>query len=370
MVNEMVNNLLGEGIHMPNPVRDRKELRNELEKSLLSINELATKDPANRPKFKTFIIESNVENPAMIENAQIQKTSDESLNMLYLKDRLFYVDSADKRFWLIYTIEKSFEATNILQDFIDKEKSMLDNVWFSSNNLMDINSKGKPFSFGVKYENRFLEDKETESAFEDMSMQVRGGNPQAIISLLKENPNTQNGVRISRVGIKIGDDLREEISFNGKFLIRRGIDIQSHFDLLKDVRDYYKEIINKVEGKYRVYGEYNETFKSFSVKGNTLTLEFAKPLENLDAFCDVLFSGSEPFKLLGVKYMLDDGYYKIFAVDLHSYHKITIELWHEYMRIYLARNTCGNVITRLYANLERYFQPNIKLYGADDERIV
>ena len=354
-------------MYMPINIRNRVELRETLQQSLLSISET---DEETKPErmFKGFIIESNVPSPLLLKEQQgfeVNTTDETSLNLLRVGENLFYIDSLDPRFWLVYTSERSNEATSTLRKIIEKENSLLDGIWFSSKGLSKILSLGKSVGFGIKYENKFVEG--SDEYLDTMSMQVRGGRPERILNMLKTNPDTKDGVRLSKVGLQY-KSIKTDIYYSGKFVINKGGQIDEYFDLLNNIKDKYKSSILKIEENNRIGIVRYEN--SFSLKGEVITIEFSKRLEDLEKFIGIIFSGNKPFRVLGIKYKLEDGYYKVYGIDMHSYHKITFEITSDYIRIYLGKHSCGNIITRLFANLEQYFQPNIKIFDGQNEQII
>src|SRR4051794_11987203 len=68
------------------------------------------------------------------------------------------------------------------------------------------------------------------------------------------------------------------------------------------------------------------------------------PIENLDAFCSVVFSGHLPFRLWGVPRHTtygDDGRL-VSAVDLHTGSRLFFEVYPDVISMYLYPGSCGN----------------------------
>lgn len=350
---------------MQSAISDRKQLREELETSLLYANELENESKPER-KFKTFIIESNVASPTLLENVAVQKTNDQTLNSIFINNNYFWIDSNDQRFWVIYTFEKVKEAMASLDKLITLSNSKLDHIWLGSGTLEKISTRGEQAGFGTLFDNNFLTP-EKEEFSETMKMRFSGTGSKKVLDYLRASDEIRDTLALSKIGLKY-KATKEDIYFDGRFVIKKGQDIDNHFELVKQVKDVYERIIENIEKNYRISIKQEHNF--LKVNGNSIIIEFPKRREDISFIIDRLFSGTTPFRLLGVKTKLDEDYYKVSAVDLHSYDKITVEVCPDFLRIYLDGNACGNVITRLSTNLEKYFQPNIKILGAEDEQII
>ena len=89
----------------------------------------------------------------------------------------------------------------------------------------------------------------------------------------------------------------EDIKYNGKFL-SRGTSFGSHQALLSETRNLYAEKIRSIESQH-VIRSVDDADRG-SVEGDPVFFEFTDhPIENLDAFCEVVFSGHMPFRLWG-----------------------------------------------------------------------
>jgi hypothetical protein len=83
-------------------------------------------------------------------------------------------------------------------------------------------------------------------------------------------------------------------------------------------------------------------------------IRFSRPIPDLPAFCEELFSARAPFRLWGQP-AITENEALIEAVDLHVGQQIGIELGHDWMRVYLHSGSCGNTVARPISNLQTRF---------------
>ena len=93
-------------------------------------------------------------------------------------------------------------------------------------------------------------------------------------------------------------------------------------------------------------------------------IRFSRPIPDLPAFCEELFSSRAPFRLWGQPAITEDEAL-VEAVDLHVGQRIGIELGHDWMRVYLYAGSCGNTVARLISNLQTRFDGALALTHPD-----
>jgi hypothetical protein len=89
-------------------------------------------------------------------------------------------------------------------------------------------------------------------------------------------------------------------------------------------------------------------------------IRFSRPIPDLPAFCEELFSSRAPFRLWGQPFVTDDGA-SVEAVDLHVGQRLSMELGYDWMRVYLHAGSCGNTVARLISNLQTRFDGALSL---------
>jgi len=354
-------------------IETRKDLSEYFYQTLLKKDELEEDKEKIDIKPKSFIIESNIKVEDALNNGEwtIKRTKDTDLLILRYRGKIeFFLDILDKRFWIFHSLSPSNTVSEILKSLVMKNNSKLDFIWLSSTILEKIVTLGKQTAFGLKFDNKFIKDEEKE--IEHVSMRFWGGPAKEIINDLKNNPRIKQAVTLSNIGLKYSPTenlfIKENISFIGKFTVIKGIAIEPHFNLINRVKDLYSDLINKIEENYRI--SYVKNDNKISFKGDFLLIEFSKPLQDIEMFIETITSCRFPFRIWGIWDKLEKDYIKANCVDLHSGNKIYLELTPQWMRIYLEKNACGNIVARLFTNLQQFFDSQIKLYGAESEKIM
>ena len=357
-------------------IQNRKDLKEYFYQTLLKKDERELEFEEIEKKPKSVIIESNIPSFEKIFSPtqwHIKKTEDSDLIQLIYKNGIeFFLDILDNRFWIIHTIESSHHIDNILSELITKDSSNLDYVWLSSNFLQEIGEWGKETGFSLKFDNKFIETEDED--IEHVSMRFWGGVARDIFDDLRKNPRISQAVSLSRMGIRytgnpaVDKFVKENISYQGKFTINKGNSIDHHFNILSRVKRKYATMLSKIEDEYRI--TYKKVDKKVKFHGNYLTVKFPEYVKNLEAFMNVISSYKIPFRLWGVWRLTSKEFAKGSFVDLHSGHGLNIEVTNEFMRIYLKENSCGNVVSRLFTNLQLTLGSKLELYGGEYDRIM
>jgi hypothetical protein len=358
-------------------IENISDLRSSLEAIIDKSDD--TEDERNfKNKIKTYIIESNL--PKDITNQLkgdflLSDTYDKTLKILKAraKDNIFrefYLDIADNRFWKLYSLHDSSTSESVIRNLVERNFSMLDYLWLPSTLLEKYMGFGTETGFSLKFKNKFgILAKENK--IDDMSMRFWGGNAKKIIEGLRRNEPIEKGISLSSIGLNHsveGGFSKENISYFGRFTLMKGNSIDSHFNLVEKVKSDYSNMLRSLESNYRIDFEKNDY--GLKLKGGPLYIEFGEELERLNDFVEVLFSSQYPFRLSGMIKKEDDFFYRVNGIDLHSNDLVNFEITPDRMAIYLNHNSCGNVITRLVANMQMYMTYKIKLVGEDDCRII
>jgi len=91
-----------------------------------------------------------------------------------------------------------------------------------------------------------------------------------------------------------------------------------------------------------------------SFAGMPIGIHFSRPIPDLPAFCDELFSSRAPFRLWDQPAVTEHAA-SVEAVDLHVGERMSMELGRDWMRVYLHAGSCGNTVARLISNLQTRF---------------
>ncbi|MDP3441259.1 MAG: hypothetical protein Q8T08_00220, partial [Ignavibacteria bacterium] len=162
--------------------------------------------------------------------------------------------------------------------------------------------------------------------------------------------------------------VKENISREGQFTLTKGNSIDSHLLAVDNIKIQYESIIQTIENDYRI--NVTTSDNGYNVKGTYSVIKLERKIENLKVFLDRLLSGNKPFKIFGLPNNVTDNYANVFAIDLHTNHKFNMEITPDAIRVYLYKNSCGNVLTRLMTNLQQFYDAQITLRGCDDEQLI
>src|SRR5215204_4926272 len=141
-------------------------------------------EPGRKTELKTYIVESNSPQLSASQfdkfSISVQDTGIDEIKILNLTlgGRLtqFYLDMADKRFWLLHTHGLADEADRIMNRFISNPKYQIDSTWFSSGMLSKVsNLIGNRFDgAGIDYSTLFDSEEEMEVPMEELKVTVYG----------------------------------------------------------------------------------------------------------------------------------------------------------------------------------------------------
>ena len=336
----------------------------------------------NERKIKTYVIESNLNNPLLLQDQSqgvfIKKTDDPSLDVLSFaeqsKKEVCYLDRANPRFWLLHSVANSATLKYHLNNLISKNSSNLDHTWFYSSFLENKCALGRGDGFILKFRNSFLPLEQNENEGDEIkrfSMLFWGAKPSMVISGLKQNPILKSGVTLSHLRqiFNTRDGyVKETVNYHGNFVLSKGNSIPSHFLFINNIVENYQNIISKVEDDYRI--RYEKLDNGFTVKGTYIVITFGREISDFKLFLRKMLSCTQPFRLFGIPTFENGGPIRITALDLHTNHRLNIELFKDKMRVYLNGDSCGNVITRLVTNLQMHYDSQVQIKGYDDERFV
>lgn len=284
----------------------------------------------------------------------------------------FYLDKTDERFWTIHTLAKSTISDDFVQKLVFPRFTKLDFPWLSNNFLRDIGeSPENTFrSFSLKFEDEFHEISDDQGV-EGMSMRLWGETAKHVLGTLSQDEDLGSSTSLSNVGIRRefeeGRVLLEDIKHTAKFTAR-GDAVDGHFYQVNDVKSKYKNILLNLEEEYSI--SRGSTKSGGTISGSPVTIYFDRRITDLEEFFDIFLSSSAPFRLWGVRNKIEDDYYRVSAVDLHTGDEVDMEICPQWIRVYLPEGSCGNVILRLYTNIQHYFDSKAKLEGKEHGVIV
>ena len=358
-------------------IETKKDYMEYLGSLMTAAEEEAVHDRGRPRQLKTILIESNSEIPSEFSTGRasvsIKETDVQDIRRVQVtidnhKVVPFFLDTSDKRFWILHTNALSdvvAKATNML---IGSDKYEFDRTWFASSMLQDIASMqgNRSMGFKLNYQDLFLKE-ELDTPVEEFQISINGTSSDRALAAIQKEQALQNTLAFSRVRILRGSRprfSRDDFTFSGQFVVKGGTSIDDHVSLVETARKTYAGKMKEIEN----FGIGVKTVDDRTlVEGKAFDFEFKRNIEDVNAFVEGVFSSK--FRLWGLKSKLTEETYRILAVDLHTGDPFDLEISKNLMRVYLPKGSCGNVVLRLLVNLQHYFDSNIKcdeigLYGA------
>lgn len=270
----------------------------------------------------------------------------------------FFLDSRDGRFPVLHSGNRP-EHTHRVVDALAKDYNLrLDRAWFYSGMLGRLSGRAGsgPGGAGAPHSGR-PEAEENGGPRPDARGPPagRGADPS------KGAPRVGGAGACSKVRITSGscgpdgaqpDFVQDDIHYDGYFAARYGKSVANHLQLVEACRDEYSKTIRRVESmRMGGRGDDDEAVPD----GMPFCFEFPRKAENPELLISQMFVPSGPFRMWGTKSKIHDGYFQVLATDMHSGSPVDFEISRSMMRVYLSEGRCGNIIMRIFANLQRHY---------------
>lgn len=177
-----------------------------------------------------------------------------------------------------------------------------------------------------------------------------------------------SSLRYPASGAKGGHDFY----YSGK-ATNRSDDFYDHRMRTHDVVRTYKQVTLEIERNAVSQTERTKLpfgGESLTMKGAPVYVEFHDRLspEVFHCFVDKTFEKAQgPFRLSGNPIWLGASKAHIYAIDLHLWQELYVEVTPEHMLIILPEGTCGNTVHRVVTNVQRYLAPHVTVYVGEDK---
>lgn len=330
-------------------------------------------------ELKSYIIEKNgsLDRSFALEGmvGEIKDTGIESLKILSLLRATpstdpsaepvrveFYLDMSHERFLVLHTNFESELVRMTVRDLVGSSRFELDSAWLPTTMLNEISSRpgNKREGYRIGYTDYFATASPDELVSEnDMSVEAKGGISKQLYRMAEKDEELKrtlgyDWVSISRGNVKHG--VLEDLGYNGRFALRKGRSVGDHMILVDLVKEDYKERVKEVED-HRLDAYKQDGYST--MRGAPFEFEFTRDIEDWQPYLTRLFDSKEPFRIWGVTSKVREGYYRVLGVDMHTGHPLDIEIADHLFRVYLPKYSCGNVVMRLFVNLQRFFDATI-----------
>jgi hypothetical protein len=350
-------------------IKSRSELHNQMERTMnANLRSLDENGEYTDYNVKTNIIESNCkisDIPSKFDGytLEIMPTTDKFLYIILAKNAnkekfTLYLDAFFDRYWKLYNMEKS----ETISKFMDKFTNLLaiDSLWMPHQMLTDIEKKLDNIGFSIKFRQEvFGEDELGDDEVSQLTMRLwsKGSKPsKELFELLHKNnfPAIKTSTRL--INRKDGETkFLDEVFFDGRITVNKGTDIEEHIHFVDEIIDDYSAKMNQIE-EQRISLE--EVSGGFKINGSPLELKFSKR-HNIEKLAEKLINSTKPFRLWGVIHDHTNDFLRISGVDTHTGDNFNLDLMPEYARLYLPKKSCGNLVFRLYTNVQHSLDPGV-----------
>jgi len=292
---------------------------------------------------------------------RLRRTADDSLALLSSDSGTLVVDFLDARFWLVHTVGHAGFSHDALRASLRANRD-LDWCWFPRQLVEDFRKAGDVRWFKTDFEGDDLTPSESERA-RRLRVQLDGDRAYDLLQVLKSQVDYRHAASLTALAVYVSEPraghVLEIADYKGRFAAR-GDSFEIHVGLVTSLLRRYSDYIRQLEERYALTWT-AAVDGGASLSGEVVMMPFRKPVIDLDAFLDGLFSCREPFRLWGVPQQITDGFASVQAVDLHVGAQLPMEVFPDGLRIYLQKGTCGNTVARLLANLQHRYDATLDL---------
>lgn len=331
---------------------------------------------------KSFVLEVHTDDPSaylteIAGNGNVEDTDDAFLSRVFAPPAgEFWVDRLEPRFWVFHTVAPSAAAAAWLKDHVESRRDT-DWMWLPSAHLRYIAPDALPRRVRTEFDGkRFVS---SDDAARDLKVQLSGSHAERLLDRIAALPEYRSAVSFSTIEVDIDDPdlgpLRESVRRWGAFAAH-GEEFAHHAQFVQLAIARYARLIESIEAlalrfeplhgmdlsthgadsrtTVAARGLEDDDVGGASFAGMPIGIQFSRPIPDLSAFCEELFSSRAPFRLWGQPAVTSDRA-SVEAVDLHVGQRVSMELGRDWMRVYLHADSCGNTVARLISNLQTRF---------------
>jgi hypothetical protein len=323
---------------------------------------------------KSFVVEVHTEDPAaylseIAGTGNVEPTQDAYLSRVFVPpDGEFWVDRLQPRFWVFHTIMPSPMAASWLTAKVESRRDT-DWMWLPSSHLRHIAPGAAPRRIRTDFEGARLVA--TDATASDLRVQLTGSHAERLLDQISEMPEYRAAVSFSNVEVDVSDpelgNLREAVKRSGLFAAR-GDDFAYHAQFVRAAITRYARFVETAEAMALRFSALPEATQrdnpGASFAGAPIGIKFSRQIADLQSFCEEVFSSKAPFRLWGQP-KISGNVAHVEAVDLHIGRRLSMEVGHDWLRLYLTAGTCGNTVARLISNLQARFDGALALTNPD-----
>jgi len=205
-----------------------------------------------------------------------------------------------------------------------------------------------------------------------MHLRLWGDGAGSVLKALQKSGAFPHSLALSSVRVKFwlknyeDEAVIDNVTYDGK-TTALGKSFASHTNLITKSYSEYAHSIKRIEDELSI--RFKGEDGVFGLEGHPIVITLSRELKDARVFVSKVFSSSLPFRLWGMSELYEDGFARVYAVDLHIGHKLTFEIGKDFIRIYLPPGTCGNSIARFYTNLQQHYDSRAVISGGKYEQL-
>jgi hypothetical protein len=287
---------------------------------MTSRSDLSAKVPVDGSvPAKAFVLEVHTDDPdaylaGIAGRGNVQDTDDAFLSRVFAPSAgEFWVDRLQPRFWVFHTTGPSAPAAAWPRDRVQSRRDT-GWMWLPSAHLRYSAPDAQPRRVRTEFDGKRLAG--SDDAARDLKVQLSGSHAERLLDKITDLPGYKSAVSFSSIEVDLSDPDPGPLQ--------------------------------------------DADAGGASFAGMPIGIRFSRPIPDLPAFCEELFSSRAPFRLWGQPAVTGDEAL-VEAVDLHVGQRIGIELGHGWMRACLRAGSCGNTVARLISNLQTRFDGALAL---------
>jgi hypothetical protein len=327
---------------------------------------------------KSFVLEVHAEDPdaylaEIAGRGNVEATDDAYLSRVFTPAAgEFWVDRLQPRFWVFHTIAPTAPAAAWLRDHVESRRDT-DWMWLPSAHLRHIAPDALPRRVRTEFDGKRLLG--SDDAAQDLKVQLSGAHAERLLDQIARLPEYRSAVSFNSIEVDISDPdlgpMRESVSRRGTFAAH-GEHFTHHAQFVQLAIARYARLVDQIEQLALQFDPLDSTstllpgrppgsgLGGAAFSGMPIGIRFSRPIPDLRAFCEELFSSRAPFRLwaqpaITASEAIAD------AVDLHVGQRIGIDIGTDWMRVCLPAGSCGNTVARLVSNLQQRFDGALSL---------
>lgn len=324
--------------------------------------------------IKASIIESNQSIQELCnrhEHLELVPSKEPSFHNLRIRDPsqpqdiYLYVNTQNERLWIIHNVEYKQKIAALIGNIVSNSY-LQDRIYLSHGTMEQYREEFKSDSLGftLSFDQLFTDDRDHQVFAEELpefqdvnfTLQLWLKRRKSLDFFLHRFKQIQCPVNYRMLNFVFEDEanevlIKEDLFYDGSFTIHRGRDLQRHLRFVFQIRDRYSDQLLDIEDKRIDLANFT---------GDRFQFHFEKTI-NPKAFIFLINKNSSQFKINVFKMYRESNSYMYNCVDLHTGGQFFLQVFPNQIWVYLGKGECGNILLRLYTNLQRYFTPEIEV---------